>query len=488
MDNKTGSVNRNGLYKALALTAMAQNGKTINDKLLDSYAGQELPKPSLGDLSDLRASSVKLRREKHPNILGYNFRELCDLDAIKVELVPEKKGIILKHVEYEVTSRNYKASVLRRYNDFVAFQEMIMTRFPYRLVPRLPPKKMMGANREFIEQRRRSLRRFLTLVSRHPKMYDDKLVKFFLTFSGSDMTNKIKEVFRGIPDEFMTSNLASKAKDLVPMDTQQQIQNSKEHMRMLYGGVTKMKDISEKMVMRATGYACDMLQFGQELRLLYKEGENSSYSNDATNVTAWATGRNETWHHLKKGFKHLSVEYAVLGDKASQGAADTDSEVVEKLCLLQDLLLAYKDLNDRHEKGVLNDHQRAIAKMGTYKKKRMTATVNSGPEAGTVEQLEQKILEQESQIANMENRNYFSLHCLQMETQLIHANLEILYDVLGDMAAIEARSHSDLGKVWSEIKPIVDNLHGRDSSRPSSPTRTSPVGSPMTSSGGGIPM
>jgi hypothetical protein len=37
-------------------------------------------------------------------------------------------------------------------------------------------------------------------------------------------------------------------------------------------------------------------------------------------------------------------------------------------------------LNDRHEKGVLNDHQRAIAKMGSYKKKRMTATVNSAPE------------------------------------------------------------------------------------------------------------
>ncbi|CAG2253002.1 MVP1 [Mytilus edulis] len=299
----------------------------------------------------------------------------------------------------------------------------------------------IAANREFIEQRRKSLRRFCNLVARHPKMYDDKLVKFFLTFSGSDMTNKIKEVFRGIPDEFMTSNLASKAKELVPMDTQQQIQNSKEHMRMLYNGVTKMKDISEKLVMRATGYACDMLQFGQEL---------SSFSNDATSVSAWATGRSETWHHLKKGFKHLSVEYAALGDKAAQEAGDTDSEVVEKLCLFQDLLLAYK--------------------------------------AGTVEQLEQKILEQESQIANMENRNYFSLHCLQMETQLIHANLEILYDVLGEMAVIQAKSHSEIGKVWSEIKPIVDNLHGRDSSRPNSPTRTSPIGSPMTSSGGGLPM
>ena len=58
----------------------------------------------------------------------------------------------------------------------------------------------------------------------------------------------------------------------------------------------------------------------------------------------------------------------------------------------------------------------------------------------------------------MENRNYFSLHCLQMETQLIHANLEILYDVLGDMAAIEARSHSDVSiheyRLWHD--------HGRD--------------------------
>ena len=40
-----------------------------------------------------------------PNVLGYKFDELCDFDQVKVELVPEKKGLILKHVEYEVTSR-----------------------------------------------------------------------------------------------------------------------------------------------------------------------------------------------------------------------------------------------------------------------------------------------------------------------------------------------------------------------------------------------
>ena len=65
----------------------------------------ELPKPSLGDLSDLRALSAKKRREKSPNVLGFSFKELCELDTVKVELLPEKKGLILKHVEYEVTSQ-----------------------------------------------------------------------------------------------------------------------------------------------------------------------------------------------------------------------------------------------------------------------------------------------------------------------------------------------------------------------------------------------
>ena len=104
----------------------------------------ELPRPNLGDLSDMRAASVRLRRKHTPNVLGFSFSDLCCLDNIKVELVPEKKGLILKHVEYEVTSLRFKSTVLRRYNDFVALYEMVMMRFPYRILPKLPPKKMLG--------------------------------------------------------------------------------------------------------------------------------------------------------------------------------------------------------------------------------------------------------------------------------------------------------------------------------------------------------
>ena len=50
------------------------------------------------------------------------------------------------------------------------------------------------------------------------------------------------------------------------MDTQTQIGNSKEHIRVLYNSIKKLKEISERMVLRSTGYASDMLQFGRELR------------------------------------------------------------------------------------------------------------------------------------------------------------------------------------------------------------------------------
>ena len=43
-----------------------------------------------------------------------------------------------------------------------------------------------------------------------------------------------------------------------------------------------------------------------------------------------------------------------------------------------DLLYSYQDLCERHERGVLHDHQSALAKMRQYKKKKMGATIQ-GP-------------------------------------------------------------------------------------------------------------
>ena len=40
VDNKQGFLTRTGLYKALALTALAQQGKAVSEKLLESFSDQ----------------------------------------------------------------------------------------------------------------------------------------------------------------------------------------------------------------------------------------------------------------------------------------------------------------------------------------------------------------------------------------------------------------------------------------------------------------
>jgi hypothetical protein len=71
---------------------------------------------------------------------------------------------------------------------------------------------LLAADSHFIEERRKALRRWLTLVARHPALSGDPLLSFFLTYSGGDVQHKIREIFRRVPDEFTTSELAARAK------------------------------------------------------------------------------------------------------------------------------------------------------------------------------------------------------------------------------------------------------------------------------------
>ena len=43
--------------------------------------------------------------------------------------------------------KKHKTTVHRRYKDFEALFDLLLARFPYRMVPKLPPKKAVGGMR-----------------------------------------------------------------------------------------------------------------------------------------------------------------------------------------------------------------------------------------------------------------------------------------------------------------------------------------------------
>ena len=53
--------------------------------------------------------------------------------------------------------------------------------------------------------------------------------------------------------------------DYVPLDTQLQFGNSKEHVRVLTESTKKIRDVAERVALRYTSYASDMLQLSMEL-------------------------------------------------------------------------------------------------------------------------------------------------------------------------------------------------------------------------------
>ncbi|XP_033023100.1 sorting nexin-8 [Lacerta agilis] len=400
--------------------------------------------------SDLKEPEESLMQtpQGNPLVLPHTLPELLSKDTVQVELIPEKKGLFLKHVEYEVSSKRFRCSVYRRYNDFVVFHEMLLQKFPYRMVPALPPKRMIGADREFIETRRRALKRFINLVARHPPFSEDVLLKLFLSFSGSDVQNKLRELVQGVGDEFMTCKLATQAKDFLPPDIQVQFAASRELIRNIYNSFYKLRDRTERIASRAVDNASDLLLFGKEL---------SALGSDTTPLPSWASLNNSAWGNLKQALKGLSVEFALLADKAVQQGKQEENDVVEKLNLFLDLLQSYKDLCERLEKGVLPKHQRALHKYSTMKRQMMSATVqNKEPES--VEQLESRIVEQENAILTMELRNYFSLYCLHQETQLIHIYLPLTSHILGAFVNSQIQGHKEMSKVWNELKPKLSCL------------------------------
>lgn len=117
----------------LSFPCLSKNNSSINYILIIySILFSEYPTPDLGDLSQVKAVQARLNLQSNPACLGLTYADMVQFDTITVNLVPEKKGIFLKHSEYQVSSKRFLSTVTRRYNDFVALHELLLARFPYR--------------------------------------------------------------------------------------------------------------------------------------------------------------------------------------------------------------------------------------------------------------------------------------------------------------------------------------------------------------------
>ncbi|GAV53023.1 hypothetical protein ZYGR_0AI03050 [Zygosaccharomyces rouxii] len=157
------------------------------------------------DLNDWLES---VRKTYHP----------LDPDTVVIEEIPEREGLLFKHTNYLVknlvdlpnTEPSKDRSVIRRYSDFVWLQEVLLKRYPFRLIPELPPKRIgsQNADPQFLERRRKGLVRFINLVIKHPVLNKDDLILTFLTVP-TDLSSWRKQASYDTTDEFTDKKISS---------------------------------------------------------------------------------------------------------------------------------------------------------------------------------------------------------------------------------------------------------------------------------------
>ena len=119
-----------------------------------------------------------------------------------------------RHRVYLVSVPSQNVEVGRRYKDFEWLHDTLLHKYPFRIVPNIPGKRLnLVITDEFIATRRRGLEEFMILVLNHPILQKDPLLAEFLAVENfSDVRGRIHPAWE---EEFATTANTAQSNDAV---------------------------------------------------------------------------------------------------------------------------------------------------------------------------------------------------------------------------------------------------------------------------------
>ncbi|KAH8833010.1 hypothetical protein DL96DRAFT_1523298 [Flagelloscypha sp. PMI_526] len=171
----------------------------------DPFANPILAGPSTGGASAISGSGMPPNWWKH-------------LEPAHVSVLGQQGFILARYTVYQVVTN--RASVTRRYSEFSFLWDCLYKRYPFRLFPALPPKRI-GPDEYFLEQRRRGLARSLAFVINHPILKEDGLLNTFLTVPSFEQWRKQASV--SLEEESSTKRVDRIEEMSIPSDLEDKL-------------------------------------------------------------------------------------------------------------------------------------------------------------------------------------------------------------------------------------------------------------------------
>ncbi|KAF4977955.1 hypothetical protein FZEAL_5603 [Fusarium zealandicum] len=334
-------------------------------------------------------------------------------ENVVVVLMPEKEGMFMfQHHNYEVSSLRRGSKVVRRYSDFVWLLDCLHKRYPFRVLPLLPPKRVgvngshLSNDGAFIEKRRRGLARFLNALVRHPVLSQEQLVVMFLTVpTHQELSVWRKQATISVQDEFTDRALPPGLEDSLPTSLEELFDRTRAGVKRSAELYINVCNIMDRLVKRTEGVAADHARIALSLASM-TETSADTYATDTNEVPLLNDG-------LVAMSKHLQTCQALMEDE-SRG---WDEGVLEDLKRQRDALVSVREMFDRRERLDKDNIPHLERRIQTNESK--LANLRSKPEgmvkAGEIDRVAESIIKDKESIVQQHNRSIFVKECLRDE-------------------------------------------------------------------------
>ncbi|KAG8862145.1 Sorting nexin mvp1 [Tulasnella sp. 330] len=451
-------------FVALALVALAQQGKDVSIEQVASIAqqSQTLPSPQL-DLAHLQASpfaepaaapdmnghsngydepSDSLPRQQGlPPVPAYSesdpwnsaFRNGGAVAAtgglaattpggstlmgglpsnwwnfqkfVTIIILPEKQGFILNRYTVYVIQSDNGAQVNRRYSEFVFLWDCLVKRYPFRILPQLPPKRLG-------EQRRKGLNRFLNFVINHPIMSADGVLSAFLSQPSFETWRKNSPAI-SLEEESSTKRIDRTEEMGIPSDLEE-----KMTLPALVEHWTRICTVADRTVRRRESAAGDLSRLHLTFNALTEQNAVCWHLSDPQGECSLSSG-------VRQGLKVVSGALLHQADALDHRAQTLQSTSLEQLKGQRDLYIAARDLFSRHVR-LSPDRVDVLKRRVEINGRKLEAVKAAKKEGFEVEadKITNLIEKDQVDIAACMSRRVFIRHCMWYELRVVLHNRE----------------------------------------------------------------
>ncbi|CAO3612671.1 unnamed protein product [Cunninghamella echinulata] len=329
------------------------------------------------------------------------------IEEIKVTIAPEREGFIFKHVNYIVESQKRSSIVLRRFSDFWWLMEVLARRYPFRMLPNLPPKKLGGRDAAFLEKRRKGLSRFINAIVRHPVLKADLVVTKFLT-EPSELVAWRKQNPPSLDDEYKRKqHNIDEMKLIIPNNLIDQVQKTRSNVESSINHYVNLCYIMERTIRRMHGQATDYVRYSIALNSL-AESEHRYHASECKNCQLVVSG-------YEKVAKHMQRESSILDNQVSLSA----DGVLENLKRIRDLLVSFRELVDRKDRIITDNSETLVKRISANKTKLNQNNGVPGMES-EVEKILESLRLDEQELKDQKLKQTFIQFCLWSEITYLH--------------------------------------------------------------------